>query len=441
MTATVAAPGTAVLRSSFGIEAFGGNKGVLADVNGDGELEMLIMQCAGSLGMDVERSRQDVDDRDRALFCLTAVTLGGQVLWQVGTPWQGAEPFTGHGSTGPVVADVDGDGRPEVMVIRHQALVVLDGATGAERNRVDLPYDSILNVYTAQLGDPAAGRQIICKTCGRAYAPWTYGNPFLIYNADLSLYKEAFEVRGAGHPCVAQDVNGDGRDELFLGYSMLDHEARELWRLDLGPDFDYSEDHADAIELLDIDGDGRPEVLYAGSEDFFVVNLEGEMLWRTHAGHSQNSVAGRFGPAGEMRIIMNEKNRGLWGLDAAGRILWNRTDINGYAREPVRWVRGQEKSWAIFRPQLRPFAQTGVPFRSDAAMCRDLWPRFLDGDGTLIEVLPWKEEYAQPARTIRARRSYDCGLLYDVIVQDIDDDGLDEIIVFDRYRVWIFGQE
>ena len=39
---------------------------------------------------------------------------------------------------------------------------------------------------------------------------------------------------------------------------------------------------------------------------------------------------------------------------------------------------------------------------------------------------------------IRAERSYDCGVKYGVLGCDIDGDGLDEVIVVDRRRVWVF---
>jgi len=53
-------------------------------------------------------------------------------------------------------------------------------------------------------------------------------------------------------------------------------------------------------------------------------------------------------------------------------------------------------------------------------------------------VFPWKDEYAQPSRLIRAGRSYDCGVKFYAIASDIDGDGLDEVLVYDRDRVWLF---
>ena len=431
-------PQPATLTARFPVTSFGGDVTRLADLNGDGKVEMLVLQTSGTLGLQVNRSRNDLDDVDRALFCLTAVTLDGDVLWQVGTPYDRDIPFTGHGGGRSIcVDDVDADGRQEVIAIDHMRILVLDAATGEQKASAPIPADNFVQVYTAQLGDPKAGRQIICKVNGRAYPPWQYSNPTMVFNADLSVYAQPFEVRGAGHNIVAMDVNGDGRDELFIGYSMLDHDCREVWGIDFGPDFDYHKEHADEVAVSDFNGDGQLEVRYSGSEDFRVADLDGNILWEAAAGHSQTSVEGPWGPDGEARIIMSEKNRGLWGLNQAGEVLWNRTDVNGYALTPVRWAGAEgPDSWALFRPQLKPFGST--PYCSDPAWSESLWPSFMDGDGELRHVLPWEDGYAQPRRVIRGRRSYDCGVSYYPIAMDIDGDGLDEIIVHDRDWVWVF---
>lgn len=431
-------PPQAELVRTFSIEPFGGSIVRLGDIDGDGEQEMLILQSPGQFKSALYVDRDDIGEEDQHLHCLTALTLDGRVLWQDGEPWQREMPYTGHGGARSVrVADVDADGSPEVVVMRRDEVVVLDGATGREKATRTMPADNYLNVYTAQFGPPEEGRQILCKVNDRAYEPWDYANPTVVYNPDLSVYRGPFAVRGAGHNMVPMDVDGDGRDELFLGYSLLDSQLNEVWRLDLGEDFDYVADHADQIEVSDLNDDGRPEVLYSGSEDFYVADMDGNLLWQTQAGHSQRAVEGPWGPDGEKRVIMSEKNRGLWGLDADGKVLWNRTDINGYAVGRVRWRRGDGRStWALFRPQLRPIHPT--PYESDPSGSRDLWPRFIDGDGTLLDVFPWEDEYEQPRRRIRAARSYDCGVRYGTVVSDIDADGLDEVIVHDRRRVWIF---
>ena len=67
-----------------------------------------------------------------------------------------------------------------------------------------------------------------------------------------------------------------------------------------------------------------------------------------------------------------------------------------------------------------------------------MWPGFMNGDGEILSVFPWKDEYRQPCRFIRAKRAYDCGVQYWLKIEDLDRDGLDEILIYDRDHVWIF---
>ena len=89
--------------------------------------EMLIAQ-------NIPRIRGDAFD---AISCLTAVTLDGKVLWQLGRPdprnglLTNATPFQIH--------DIDGDGKNEVVLVRDFQLQILEGATGKLKKSVFMP--------------------------------------------------------------------------------------------------------------------------------------------------------------------------------------------------------------------------------------------------------------------------------------------------------------
>ncbi len=173
-------------------------------------MKTLLCEVVAMVCSKLYRGQKDLDAVDRNLYCLTAVMLEGRVLWQDGKPYDRSFPFTSHGTQGgclmPCVDDVDGDGQPKVIVIRHGELVLLEAATGKTKAHVRLPADNFVDVSTAQLGPREKGRQIICKVNDRSYKPWPYANPIVVYNADLSVYHEPFAVRGAGHNWVARDV-------------------------------------------------------------------------------------------------------------------------------------------------------------------------------------------------------------------------------------------
>lgn len=55
------------------------------------------------------------------------------------------------------------------------------------------------------------------------------------------------------------------------------------------------------------------------------------------------------------------------------------------------------------------------------------------------DVFPWKNEYSHPRYLITSHRSYDCGLLYQLWSEDLNGDGLDEALIFNRHNIWIFS--
>ncbi len=431
-------PGPARLQKQFSIEPFGGSIMKIADINDDGRQELLLLQSAGQFCSEIENPEGvSIESLDPSLYCLTAVSLEGEVLWQVGEPYENpGVPFISHGGSSIIVRDVDGDGHCEVLSVQAGRLSILDGHTGVEKASTNLPTDNYIMLETADFDPAEKGLQIICKVNNRSYPPWPYANPLIVLNCDLSIYQEPLAIPGAGHNMISMDLNNDGRDELLVGYSLLDHDLEEMWRVDFGEGFDYIQNHADHIAVSDIDGDGDLEIMYSGSQDFFVADLEGNVIWKTNAGHSQISVPGPFGPGGETRIIMSEKNRGGWGLSSTGDVLWNRADINGYVLSQINWHQEVPRTWAVFQPQLKPF--DSPPIHSKPAWSRQLWPCLMDGNGQMHDIIPWKDDYSHPPYEIWSHRSYDCGLRYETLSADIDGDGLDEMLVFNRHRVWIF---
>ena len=114
-----------ILISSLDISRAGKNcKILLGDIDGDGRMELVCAQPDGG-----------IDDRyvPHMVVCLTAFSLTGELLWQAGEPV--AQPG-GPGSDYPVqIADIDGDGRLEVLAVMDKTLFVLDGADEKEQKR------------------------------------------------------------------------------------------------------------------------------------------------------------------------------------------------------------------------------------------------------------------------------------------------------------------
>ena len=91
-----------------------------------------------------------------------------------------------------------------------------------------------------------------------------------------------------------------------------------------------------------------------------------------------------------------------------------------------------------FEPKLK-VPNEDVPFKSSPGQTRDLWPYLMDGEGNRAVEFPWKEDYVQRAQHIRSFRGYDHGIGFRVQRVDLNGDGVDEIVVWDRNRVMAFG--
>jgi hypothetical protein len=87
-------------------------------------------------------------------------------------------------------------------------------------------------------------------------------------------------------------VNGDGIDEVVISHLCLDANGHEVWNNSRY--FQDNHDHTDAMEFLDINGDGKPELMVGQSDvGTLAYNAQsGDMLWQNLTDHSQQVTAG-----------------------------------------------------------------------------------------------------------------------------------------------------
>jgi len=299
------------------------------DLNGDGRLEIVFAQHTELLtGGDFCQ-----------LSCLTAMDLDGNVLWQWG------EPHRQHGlvpSDMPVqIHDVDGDGRAEVVCCRNFEICILDGLSGEVKHRAPtpdpgpmatwLPEDDLFRLpgdclCFADLRGLGARRDILVKD--------RYSN-VTAYDQDLNVL---WRFHGnTGHFPALADIDGDGRDEVMIGYTLVDHDGTVLWTIDV-------RDHQDAIAIAPIDPDyPTPLIALASGEGGTVVcDTRGKVLWRDHTGHVQRLTAARVrDDVPGMQIV----TKTFWGnpdifclYDARGNMLESIELTGGGAvLSPVNW--------------------------------------------------------------------------------------------------------
>lgn len=283
-------------------------KMLLGDLNGDGRMELLLVQ---------PDNRQDVRYIPHYVQCLTVFDLDGNLLWQQGTPDPGAGSA---GSDYPAqIYDWDGDGALEVVCVMDGKFRVVDGLTGQIKQEHELPdphaHDCII---IANLSGGERASDVILKD--RYHKMWAFDNSFnLLWTHEGN----------PGHFPWVYDLDGDGHDEVMAGYDLLDHKGQLRWSC---KDLD---DHADCIWVGDVNGDGAPEVVVGGSVTV-MYDPDGKELWRYEGSiESQHVALGRFCPdlpglqvAGLDRMVREDDGKGLKGRDALflldneGRELW-----------------------------------------------------------------------------------------------------------------------
>lgn len=280
-----------VLWKTISTRGFGTGRNIrFGDLDGDGKLDIAIGQMVhfGPADSNAETS------------CVTAINTDGKILWQFGQP----DPWKVHLTNDVAfqIHDFDGDGQNEVIFCQGQKIIVLNGATGTVKTSVPTP----------EVPKPKAGRSaprenkwfprilgdalFFCDVRGtrhkadmvikdRYSAFWVYDNQFnLLWDAQGTT---------TGHYPHAADVDGDGKDEVLIGYTLYDDDGRVIWTLQ-----DKLADHADGVALVKLHPDdaGYSALIAASDEGVLVVDMQGNILRHHFLGHVQNPGIADFRP-------------------------------------------------------------------------------------------------------------------------------------------------
>ncbi|MBT3269455.1 hypothetical protein HN371_20090 [Candidatus Poribacteria bacterium] len=375
-------------------EGFGVGRNLrFGDLTGDGRPDVLV-------GQMIHHGPRDAYSE---LSCLTAMTFDGDILWRIGEP----DPANYHltNDVGFQIHDIDGDGRSEVVFCKDMMIHVVDGATGRLKLQAPTPESRPpADKFPRILGDCL----FFCDLRGT-------GRPgdMIIKDRYWHLWALDDELRPlwdaacrTGHYPHAFDVDGDGRDELAIGYALLDHDGSVLWNNE-----DDMPDHADGLAVVDFLQDGSgPRILCAASDaGLFFTDLTGRVVKHHHIGHAQNPATARFRPdlPGLQTVCIN-----FWGnqgilhfYDAQGDI-YHHCEPNNFGSMclPINW-RGDGQEFFVHSANV----QYGGMF---------------DGWGRPVVMFP---DDGHPDM---------CNA-----VLDITGDCRDEVVVWDQHEIWVYTQD
>lgn len=364
------------------------------DLDGDGRPDILVAQ----------QNPHGPTDRYSEVGCLTAITLEGKQLWQNGLPDAWHDHLTSDVAV--QIHDLDGDGRNEVIYCRDMEIVVADGATGKTKFKAPTPEAPVVegqtNRFPRILGDClyfcdfrglGADRDLVIKDRYRNL--WAYTDKL------EPLWHVALNT---GHYPYAFDVDGDGKDELAIGYSLISPEGKIIWSLD-----DQLQDHADGVAILPFKETAEPRFLCAASDEgFFLTDVKGKMIEHLQLGHVQNPSVANYRPdlpGLEIVTINFWGNQGIVScFDADGKLYHDFEPAqHGSMMLPLNWKGDGQEYWI-----LSPNPVEGGAF--------DGWGR---------QVLRFPAD-GHPDLC--------------VAVLDLTGDCRDEIVVWDPWEIWIYTQ-
>ena len=284
------------------------------------------------------------------ISCLTAIDLEGNVLWQLGEPSDKTEEL-GKVSADMAfqVYDIDGDGSDEVIVGWDFEIRILDGRTGTIKKSAKTPFSDdddadLIGVpyqtYAFERINPDGIR--ICNFRGKErpadiLIKDRYCRIYAL-DEDLNVMWKFKSPTNTGHCPLPIDIDGDGKDELLVGYKLLDSDGQMLWS------YPISEDHTDEIvagKWMPGEDEGHFACV-SGTEGFFIGDFYGNIVARDMIGHAQRVSIANYCPEREGREIVVTNYWGHQGViflyDCYGNQIWEmENEMNGNILAPVNW--------------------------------------------------------------------------------------------------------
>jgi len=269
-----------------------------------------------------------------------AYDLDGRQLWRYEDP-EGGEPLVS--ACRPCIYDLDGDGRKEIYVGRYAGgqlrLCAVDLSSGKLLRHVPWPRPERASGDRSCMVSLANIRGL--ERPSDLVVTWDYTHVSVLDDALNLLWEERLGFRGEaetdlvrriragdphpdeffnqvftgfGHSPAMVDIDADGRDELVLGYTVLDHDGSLIWsRGDLvrsGMD-DLFGDHLDQMTIADVNDDGELELF--ASSGAILMDSNGRVIWnKGHLiAHGQQCTAGRFLPdmPGLQLLVLDQRLR------------------------------------------------------------------------------------------------------------------------------------
>ena len=183
------------------------------------------------------------------------------------------------------IHDWDGDGSPEVVVVGAREMVELDGATGGEKRRLPVPEDAADCVTFVNLSGGERPTEVLIKT--------RYEQIWALDREGRELWNVRYPAgRLTAHQVFPVDLDGDGRDELIVGYAMLNPDGSRRGEMEAAAELPLGIGcHLDCARVLRR-GDSAPDwrfvVTCCANERLAAVDGTGRIVWAEDNRHYES---------------------------------------------------------------------------------------------------------------------------------------------------------
>ena len=350
-----------------------------------------------------QHQKRYIRDSFAHISSLSLFDIDGNKIWTIGEPNNTRDNTLISCDLPFQIADINNDGRLELIYAMNFEVIIIDLLTKKLIKKMKTPIidgDSLvkdepfyrLNVDAIRVADfEGLGYKGDFIIKDRYQNVWAY-------NKDMELIFR-YHHKNTGHFPYIFDYNNDGRDELLIGYDLVDSKGNIIWSLPM------NSDHTDEIIYCKLNKDDDYKfVLASGNEGMNIINRDGTIFKHNEIGHAQRISVAKYDLEKSGLQIMATA---FWGSDGIICIY----DSKGNILNQIE----MESNGSVISPIMYDGINTLALTHSDYD------GGLLDGDLDMVVKFP---NDGHPNLSCE--------------VYDIDSDGIDEILCWDLESLWIY---
>lgn len=327
----------------------------------------------------------------------------GERVWTIGEPNNSFDNTMISCDLPFQIADVDNDGKLEVIYAMNFEVRIIDLLTKKLKRTMKTPI-----IYN----DPLVKNEPFYRLNVDAirvadFEGLDYKGDFIIKDRYQNVwafdkdFKELFRYhnKNTGHFPYIFDYDNDGKDELLIGYDLIDHDGKMIWSLPMNTD------HTDEIIYAKLHKNEEEKfILASGNEGMNLINKNGTIYKHNEIGHAQRISVAKY-----------DLNRS--GLQIMATAFWGSDGIVCDYDYKGNLINQMEvgSNGSVVTPVMYDGINTLCLLHSDT-------------DGGLIDInldrVVLFPDDGHPTL---------CSEVY-----DIDDDGIDEILCWDQTSLWVY---